>query len=87
MAAVYRITPYLNIILPRSPCTLSLRPRRGDADGAGAELPVEHDDHDLVRGGAALLQRLVRLVNQVLQLLQQHGPLIGILLHRWRAGA
>ena len=41
----------------------------GDSDAAAGELPVEDDDHDLVGGCAALLQRLVRLVNQVLQFL------------------
>ena len=41
----------------------------GDSDAAAGELPVENDDHDLVGGCAALLQRLVRLVNQVLQFL------------------
>ena len=42
---------------------------QGDADGPRAELPVQDDDHDLVRGGAGLFQRLVGLVNQTLKLL------------------
>ena len=41
-------------------------PGECDTDGAGAELSVEDDHHDLVGGGPALLQRLVGLVYQVL---------------------
>ena len=44
-------------------------PGEGDADGAPAELPVEDDDHDLVRGCAALLQGLVCFIYQILELL------------------
>ena len=66
--------PLAHILRPhRDLLALVVRaPGQGDADGAGAELPVEHDDHDLVRGGAALLQWLICLVDQALQLLQQH---------------
>ena len=41
-------------------------PSKGDADGASAELPVENDDHDLVRGSPTLLQRLVGFIYQIL---------------------
>ena len=44
-------------------------PGQGDSDGAAAELPVEDDDHDLVRRGPALLQRLVGFIYQILQFL------------------
>ena len=44
-------------------------PGQGDPDGAAAELPVEDDDHDLVRRGPALLQRLVGFIDQILEFL------------------
>ena len=47
-------------------------PGQGDADGAGAELPVEDHHHDFMGRGAALLQGLVGLVNKVLELLKKH---------------
>ena len=44
-------------------------PGQGDPDGAATELPVEDDDHDLVRRSPALLQRLVGFVYQILEFL------------------
>ena len=46
---------------------------QGDSDAAAHHLPVDDGHDDLVRRRAGLLQRLVRLVNQLLQLLWQSG--------------